>query len=251
MCFTNLAFNHLPSRVVIVSSFAFCSRVPTIKLSDILALSGNIDRPYVIVERCPISAWCFVGLHHQNGNMNDMELRAYEGLTHALAWEPDVFVHLRARPETCYARCNARAREGEESIPLSYLRSLDVQYDHLFRYLRERSCPVITLDVEGPPDEIERAFVRDVHCRLATVGALSAELPLVPQIPRGSVSMAKSGSFATDPLKTGTSVKVSAEMMEAGCASENECPLLPHHAIGPEYTKELVTRLCSRLPASQ
>jgi hypothetical protein len=177
--------------------------------------------------------------------MNDMELDAYERLTHALAWEPDVFVYLKAEPETCHARCMARARDGEECIPLSYLQSLHTQYNNLCDYLKERGCPVVTLDVEGPQDGIEAAFVSNVHRRLSTADVPSEDREL-------SSTPAEPSPVAASPLKPAMAAKVVMETAERAArdrdrmmsSSDEKSALLPHRAIGPDYTKELVARLC-------
>eukprot|EP00941_MAST-03F_sp_MAST-3F-sp1_P005558 g5558.t1 len=169
------------------------------------------QRPYVIVERCPVSSWCFVGLHHQNGNLNDQELAAYERLTHAMAWEPDIFVYLRASPKTCHERCMKRNRDGESGIPLSYIESLHNQYESLIRLLKKKKKPVITLDAEDPLPSIQKSFFSKVHRR---------------------VSKEESTNQIED--KENKNVSPSAALQSV--------TLLPHRAITEDFTTEL--RLC-------
>lgn len=224
------------------------------QLSEILSLEDSgllpTNRPYVIVERCPISAWCFVGLHHKNGNMNQMELNAYERLTHALAWEPDVFVYLKASPEICYQRCIHRSREGEECIPLSYLQSLHQQYENLFDLLKNNGKPVVTLDVEGSQWEIKQAFLNSVHKRLSENLSVDQKHQQTHEnyehIEHSKTFLEKNPNttkVTQDILKT---AKCAANQRSRSMPSDARAALLPHRAIDTTLTSDLIKRLTKK-----
>ena len=46
-------------------------------------------------------------------------------------WYPKHIIYIKTDPEICKSRINKRNRDGEDSIPLDYLNSIDSLYNKL------------------------------------------------------------------------------------------------------------------------
>ena len=108
---------------------AFTTRAKT--LSDVLAI---IDHRNVVLER---SIYCdryvFAKNCYQSGLMKKTEWQLYCKLWDWLEsnWcaEPDKIVYLRTPAEVCLERIEARGRAEETTIPIEYLRDLEILHD--------------------------------------------------------------------------------------------------------------------------
>lgn len=86
------------------------------------------DYDVYIIERSWFSDRFFMENLHKGGLVSDMEMQMYE--TWCTLWKsvvpfmPTMFLYLRCSAETSHERCLSRQREGEEEIPLEYLKSL-------------------------------------------------------------------------------------------------------------------------------
>ena len=88
-----------------------------------------------IIERSPWTDYhCFAKLCHERGDISEMEMTIYEswfntlikGITDKFECK---FIYLKTDPTICLERSKKRNRNGEEGIPLEYLKSLDNKHD--------------------------------------------------------------------------------------------------------------------------
>ena len=90
----------------------------------------------------------FLECNYQNGNINHMEYVIYhqwfEWILQNFNHHPDGIVYLNTKPEICEQRINTRNRNGEEGIPLEYLKTLD-KFHHIWLE-KESYIPVIYLE---------------------------------------------------------------------------------------------------------
>lgn len=88
-----------------------------------------------IVERSTSSTrHVFAQVLYNQGDLSEKEFQVYKQYFEATAWTPDAIVYVDASPETCFERIRARARPGEDSIDLAYLKKLDFHYNNLMRF---------------------------------------------------------------------------------------------------------------------
>jgi deoxyadenosine/deoxycytidine kinase len=88
-----------------------------------------------IIERSPWTDYhCFAKLCHERGDISEMEITIYnswfntliKGITDKFECK---FIYLKTDPTICLERSKKRNRNGEEGIPLEYLKSLDNKHD--------------------------------------------------------------------------------------------------------------------------
>lgn len=88
-----------------------------------------------IIERSPWTDYhCFAKLCHERGDISEMEMTIYnswfntliKGITDKFDCK---FIYLKTDPTICLERSKKRNRNGEEGIPLEYLKSLDNKHD--------------------------------------------------------------------------------------------------------------------------
>jgi len=120
----------------------------------------------VIVERSiDSSSSVFVPCLRASGHLNDMEQRAYDEWLRRVRAEQRRdkqelagILYITASPETCLQRCQRRAREGEQSVDLAYLRQLDSAYQTWMSRMSRQSgrtgvVPTITLYTDDKTEE--------------------------------------------------------------------------------------------------
>jgi deoxyadenosine/deoxycytidine kinase len=90
----------------------------------------------------------FLECNYQNGNISHMEYVIYhqwfDWILENFNHRPDGIVYLNTKPEICEQRINERNRNGEDGIPLEYLKTLDKF--HLLWLEKETDIPIIYLD---------------------------------------------------------------------------------------------------------
>ena len=90
----------------------------------------------------------FLECNFQNGNISHMEYVIYhqwfDWILENFNHQPDGIVYLNTKPEICEQRINHRNRNGEEGIPLEYLKTLDKF--HQLWLEKEKTIPIIYLD---------------------------------------------------------------------------------------------------------
>jgi len=93
-----------------------------------------------IVDRSLFGDACFAGMHHDAGNIDDLDWQAYQqALSNMkfMIWPPTTLIYLRVQPEVAYERIQRRMQEEnrafEGGVDLSYLRELYKRYEKLIR----------------------------------------------------------------------------------------------------------------------
>ena len=90
----------------------------------------------------------FLEANYQTGNITEIEYVIYhqwfDWILENFNHRPDGIVYLNTKPEICEQRINQRNRNGEEGIPLEYLKTLDKF--HLLWLEKETNIPIIYLD---------------------------------------------------------------------------------------------------------
>ena len=89
----------------------------------------------VILDRTLFGDRVFSKTNHEFGNIDKrgMEtLDLYWDAISKVVVQPDIFVYLRAKPETCQERIKSRGRDCEQDIPMEYLSALHKNYDSLW-----------------------------------------------------------------------------------------------------------------------
>ena len=90
---------------------------------------------HVILDRTLFGDRVFSNTNHEFGNIDDRGMQTLDLYWDAISKvvvQPDVFVYLRAKPETCKSRIQSRGRECEQDIPFDYLSALHKNYDLLW-----------------------------------------------------------------------------------------------------------------------
>lgn len=112
-----------------------------------------------LTERCVDTDYnIFAKLMGVSGDMNHLEMDLYHRWFHAFAatsLRPSAYVYVNTPAEICVHRITRRGREGEATIPLSYLKDLEQAHEtwlaphaSVFRYDNFTSVPHSVADVE-------------------------------------------------------------------------------------------------------
>ncbi len=95
--------------------------------------AGRPDSNVFITERCILTdANVFAASLKAEGMLDELEMTLYHRWFDMVASEivmPSGFLYVRADPDTCDERIHGRGREGEEGIPVSYLKDLDMAHE--------------------------------------------------------------------------------------------------------------------------
>jgi deoxyadenosine/deoxycytidine kinase len=115
-----------------------------------------------IIERSPWTDYhCFAKLCHERGDISEMEMTIYnswfntliKGITDKFECK---FIYLKTDPTICLERSKKRNRNGEECIPLEYLKSLDNKHDEWL------SNDIIKID--GNSDDVDETTRHLLQC---------------------------------------------------------------------------------------
>lgn len=112
-----------------------------------------------VSERSPMdSLYVFAkGLVHSD-IMSYMEYNLLSDFVHRIGWVPDVYIYLRATPETCFERIKQRSRDCENGVSLDYIRNIHVEYERLVtEILKEMKVDVHVIDASNNPNEVKIA----------------------------------------------------------------------------------------------
>lgn len=109
-----------------------------------------------VTERSPLACRHVFGqILANDGHMTPQQWDVFKDYHAALGWAPDAIVYVDTPADVCLARVQARAREGEAPVDLTYLRRVEFQYETLLKYT---TVPVTRVDGTLPPDQISRAI---------------------------------------------------------------------------------------------
>ena len=115
-------------------------------------LIENKGKRVVFVERSVITdRRVFAELLRESGKISEMEWKLYdqwyEWLLNDYNVTPDIYVYLRASPDTSYKRMLERKRKEENGVPLDYIKSVSKKHDEWL--LNEKKSQVVTLSVDN------------------------------------------------------------------------------------------------------
>ncbi len=126
--------------------------------------------PSQLLERSIYSdRYCFAANCYELGYMNALEWKMYQewfaSLTKSYGMQPDGFIYLRTKPETCFARLQKRRRHEEAQVSLAYIKRLHdkheawlINKDGIAESLK--SVPVLVLDCD---EEFETSKAEQEH----------------------------------------------------------------------------------------
>ena len=125
------------------------------RVQDYVNAQKNIQ-PNRIMERSVYSGhYCFAVNGYMQGNFTGIEWNIYTAwvdfLMHQMCTPPQGFIYLRAPSEVCHARTRLRARGGEESVTLAYVKQIEALHER-FLITKEgipaylASVPVLVID---------------------------------------------------------------------------------------------------------
>ena len=93
--------------------------------------------------------YCFAENCYESGMMSEMEFIIYDEwhkwLVESFDLQPQAFIYLKTKPETCFERINKRNRDEEASIPIEYLEKLHQKHE---KWMSETKLPVLVIDAE-------------------------------------------------------------------------------------------------------
>lgn len=111
----------------------------------------------VIIERTILDDYhIFAKMLYSAGKITDFEMKVYERwftrFSKKFALEKSIYV--KVEPEVCYERVILRNRNGEEGIPLEYLKSCHRQHEAFYSdVLINHDCLTVSTKVDKESDE--------------------------------------------------------------------------------------------------
>ena len=126
--------------------------------------------PIKIMERSLLSGpSCFAMLLHKQGALTDFENGVFrdwcKDLVDRWSIKVDLAIYLRANPDVCALRVDARSRDGESAISLDYLQALHALHES---WLNRPEVPpphidsVMMLDANATPQEVCKQFFEEL-----------------------------------------------------------------------------------------
>ena len=110
----------------------------------------NVMEKIVFVERSIYTdCHCFAKLCYENGNMTKLEYDIYckwnDWVSEQFSIKPDAYIYLRCDPTINDERIKQRSRDGEDGIPIQYLKDLHEKHDEWLNFEKEH-VPVYVVD---------------------------------------------------------------------------------------------------------
>ena len=144
---------------------SFISRVNLINETR----KNNPGTSVFFVERSVFTdKYCFAKNLYESGKINKIEwdiyTRWHSWLVENFKVEPDAYIYLKTDPEISHQRIKKRCREGEDGIPIEYLKELHNK--HEVWMADERNIrPVVTLEVtkDFTNSESMESFVNEIN----------------------------------------------------------------------------------------
>jgi len=124
------------------------------------------NRGPVIMDRSYYGDTSFARVQAKLGLMSDREFETYANIYHSMTASvllPTVCVRILVSPETCNERISKRmqdekGRRCETSIDLNYLRSLDMEIDHMTSVLRHQGVAILDVPYDVDRDTPQQRF---------------------------------------------------------------------------------------------
>lgn len=86
-----------------------------------------------IHERSPLSCIEIFGKDLlTSGFLKEIDIQLMKSYNTKLGWKPDVIIYLKSDTNIASSRCIERSREGEDTIPISYLNNISELYNKLY-----------------------------------------------------------------------------------------------------------------------
>ena len=106
-------------------------------------------------ERSPVSnRFVFTSIQHQQGKMQDIELKLFESIYDNIAWTPDLIIYIKTDPEVSMERMIKRGRQCEMGVPLEYLKAVHDRYEAILNNpARESKDSGVLSDAYMPVDK--------------------------------------------------------------------------------------------------
>jgi len=98
----------------------------------------------VILDRSIAGDRVFAKLHHDAGNINQLDWRCYNYAYEVMArtiQPPTLFLYLDVQAETALSRMKKRSRNAESAVPIAYLQELKDGYEQLIKELKTGLAP--------------------------------------------------------------------------------------------------------------
>lgn len=86
---------------------------------------------------------------YNSGFLKELDMSLMNSYCNNFGWIPDVVIYLKADTDVCYNRCLKRNRDGEESIPITYLENINKLYNNYYlvnNNIMERNVLNLALD---------------------------------------------------------------------------------------------------------
>jgi deoxynucleoside kinase len=141
-----------------------------------------------IQERSMISGHqIFVALQKEAGCLSEMEAEVLNtwfgylsGVSSGVQSTPDLFIYLRAPPETVFARMQNRNREAEQGVSLQYLQKVHEYHEKLFiTDAAQLPSPVLVLDTSAAESDLGYLWVEAIEAIEAAKQRKNREQELV------------------------------------------------------------------------
>lgn len=86
-----------------------------------------------IHERSPLSCIEIFGKDLlTSGFLKEIDIQLMKSYNTKLGWKPDIIIYLKSDTNIASSRCIERSREGEDTIPISYLNNISELYNKLY-----------------------------------------------------------------------------------------------------------------------
>lgn len=148
-------------------SFSFQLKVLSSRLNALI----NNDKNIAFIERSVFTdKYCFAKLLHENGTFLDQEwdlyVDMYERFTENKDVQGDLFIYIKVDPDECAKRIHNRHRDGEDDIPIEYLKQLHQKHEEWL--MKEPNRLVLTPNEINDPDfeNIFLEMLREKHVKL-------------------------------------------------------------------------------------
>lgn len=139
-----------------------------------------------LTERCLDTDYhVFTKMLHAEGSINSMEMQLYEKLLRQLqstSTKLAAIIHVNTPPALCVERIKLRGRNGEDSISLDYLHSLDKFQN---QWIENTSIPTCATDGSNF-EEVERFLMQLQSTAEDAFSAIETDGPVVAPRPFGS-----------------------------------------------------------------
>jgi deoxyadenosine/deoxycytidine kinase len=96
-------------------------------------ITGESSNLISIHERSPLSCIEIFGKDLlASGFLKEIDIDLMKSYNAKLGWTPDIIIYLKSDTNIASNRCIERSREGEDTIPISYLNNISELYNELY-----------------------------------------------------------------------------------------------------------------------